>query len=98
MEIDLTTVAGIAAAAWALTSLLMYFFRNYGVTADGQKLIALAVAVAIALVVYYTGIALQEYNLPELIVQVIIGAIGAGVAHDKIGKPLHGAIAPRAPP
>lgn len=98
MEIDLTTVAGIAAAAWALTSVALYFLRNQGITADGQKLLALGLALVIGLVVYYTGIGLQEYNPAELLIQIILGAIGAGVAHDKLAKPVGGVVSLRGPP
>ena len=97
MEIDLTTVAGLAAAAWALTSVLVWLCKDYGLTADAQKLIAIVVALVLGLVVYFAGIALQNYNPVELILQIILGAIGAGVGHDKIAKPIKAAVV-RTPP
>ena len=85
MEVDLTSVIGIAAVAWAITEFVARYvtqLRNY------KQLVALGVCVALGIGSRFSGIGFEGIPWLTFIMNLILAIIGAQLIHDKVAKPI----------
>lgn len=90
--IDITTIGGVIAATWALVAILGKLKGKLqpagDLVAQNQELFSILIAVILVMVVRFAGMGFQESTGLQLIIQAILAALTAGVAHDKLAKPL----------
>lgn len=85
MDLDLTSVAGIAVAAWALGEFIFRFFQD--IAEKYKQLLVLGICVGLGIAVRLTGAGFESIPWIDFILQLIFAVIGAHLIHDKVANP-----------
>jgi hypothetical protein len=81
---DISTIAGLIAITWVLVSLLG---RAVPWVSEHQELSACALALGLSVAAKAGGY-YPDTSWVALLLQALVAALGSGVAHDKLAKPL----------
>jgi len=85
MEVDLTTIVGIAAVAWILTEFITHYVNQL----KGYKqLVALVACVTLGIASRMSGIGFAGIPWLIFILELVVVIIGAQLIHDKVAKPI----------
>ena len=85
MEVDLTTIVGIAAVAWILTEFITHWVKQLQ---SYKQLVAVILCIAIGFASRLSGIGFGDIPWLTFGLNLVVAIVGAQVLHDKVAKPI----------